>query len=643
MWNTISNYSPAMAELIAFLIIFPMASAVPMLFIKNNLARKMLVIFSASVVISASLLLLGVSTYSETAFRLAHGEKMGHLLSLGSVALNLFVFYVSLKHRRFKVFALAVLQACIVFYTEFRYPGNLEPDHHFFIDRFSTLMALIVGVVGGIICIYALDYMKDFHAHFRKEVQDRRRTFFFVIFLFLGAMFGVIFSNYLPWMFFFWEITTVSSFLLIGYKRNEESINNAFLALYLNLIGGVAFAIALLIPHVFSGTLEIDRIMHMHAGGGWVIMLPVALIAFAGLTKSAQMPFSGWLLGAMVAPTPVSALLHSSTMVKAGIYVIVRFSLVFENSKCGLFLALVGAATFMVTSFVAVSQSDAKKVLAYSTIANLGLIVLCAGIGTYEAVWAAMMLIMFHAVSKCLLFMCVGTVEHKIHSRNIEDMAGLIVRMPKISIMMQIGMAGMFLAPFGMLISKWAVIKAMLDLNPILTICMVFGGTATMFFWVKWMGKLLIVARDYDKHELKIGRYETFSLSILSALTVVLCAFFPAVSAYFVEPYLVEIFNKTFSIGEGNILIMCIMLSLVMLFPLSFINYGKRVKVVDPYLCGANTHEPTRFTDSFGNEKEFGMNNYYLEKQFNEKSLIEMGSVLSIMMIILMIGVSFLK
>ena len=104
--------------------------------------------------------------------------------------------------------------------------------------------------------------------------------------------------------------------------------------------------------------------------------------------------------------------------------------------------------------------------LAYSTVANLGLIVLCGGIGTYEAVWAGVLLIIFHAVAKCLLFLCVGVVEHKLHSRDIEAMSGLILNMPRVAVMMLIGMAGMFLAPFGMLISKWAVLKAVVDAYP---------------------------------------------------------------------------------------------------------------------------------------------------------------------------------
>ena len=196
------------------------------------------------------------------------------------------------------------------------------------------------------------------------------------------------------------------------------------------------------------------------------MLLPAALLCFAGITKSAQLPFSSWLLGAMVAPTPVSALLHSSTMVKAGVYLVLRMAPVITGTTVGLLVALVGAVTFLAGSLAAITTSDAKKVLAWSTVANLGLIVLCGGIGTYQAVWAGMLLIIFHAAAKCLLFLCVGVVEQRLHSRDIEAMCGLILNMPRVGVMMLIGMAGMFLAPFGMLISKWAVLKAVVDAYP---------------------------------------------------------------------------------------------------------------------------------------------------------------------------------
>jgi len=308
----------------------------------------------------------------------------------------------------------------------------------------------------------------------------------------------------------------------------------------------------------------------------------------------------------------------------------------------GFVLAIIGGITFLISSFIAITQSDAKKVLAYSTIANLGLIVLCAGIGTYEAVWAAILLIIFHAIAKCLLFLCVGIVEHKIHSRNIESMGGLIISLPKLSIMMQIGMAGMFLAPFGMLISKWAVLKALVDYNPLLAVFVVFGSAATLFFWVKWMGRLITVITVQENIEDNISKTEWVPLYALSFLTICICGLFPVVSKFLIEPYVIDIFGQSVTMSQGNIYIMSIMLAMVLLFPLSFINYGKKVKVVDAYLGGANMDTATNFRGSVGDAKDMEMKSYYLEKYFGEGRLFKFGVMISIIFVIIMLGVMFI-
>ena len=214
------------------------------------------------------------------------------------------------------------------------------------------------------------------------------------------------------------------------------------------------------------------------------------------------MPFSTWLLGAMVAPTPSSTLLHSATMVKAGIYILIRLAPFMSGNIVGSFISFIGGFTFLAASFMAISQSDAKKVLAMSTISNLGLMVACAGIGTPETVWACVFLMLFHAVSKSLLFQLVGAVENSLHSRDVEDFHGLLYMMPKQAMFMFIGITGMFLAPFGMLISKWSALKGMVDAkNALIVLFIVFGSAVTSLYWSKWMGKL--IAHPHKTKEVK--------------------------------------------------------------------------------------------------------------------------------------------
>ena len=226
---------------------------------------------------------------------------------------------------------------------------------------------------------------------------------------------------------------------------------------------------------------------------------------------------------------------------------------------------------------MAISQSNAKRVLAYSTIGNLGLIVACAGVGTYNLMWVAILLIIFHAVAKSLLFLCVGTVEQRIGSRDIEDMGGLIVRMPKLAVMMFIGMAGMFLAPFGMIISKWAAIEAFITapFGLVFIVILAFGGSASLFFWSKWMGKIISVMRASDVNEETDKTEKWAVLYILTGLVVLVCLIFPLISSVLIEPFVLNIYGQTTRLAQANITIMLMMLCLLMIMPFSMLFTGR--------------------------------------------------------------------
>jgi ech hydrogenase subunit A len=277
-------------------------------------------------------------------------------------------------------------------------------------------------------------------------------------------------------------------------------------------------------------------------------------------------------------------------------------------------------------------------VLAWSTIANLGLIVMCGGIGTYQAVWAGILLIIFHALAKCLLFLCVGVVEQRLHTRDIEAMSGLVLNMPKVGVMMLIGMAGMFLAPFGMLISKWAVLKAVVDAYPALSVFIVFGSAATLFFWVKWMGKLLEVVKPRVSAEAPLALGQAIALYGLAGATFLACLFFPLISSRLIEPYVFSVYGQSASMSQGNIIIMTIMMVMIMLFPLSYINYGRGVRVTDAYLGGANVPSSARFLGSGNAEHDVTTNNYYLRGVVSEPWLARYGVLSTAVLLALMIG-----
>jgi ech hydrogenase subunit A len=620
------------------MILGPIAAGLGLLWLKPDPFRKILVsgiaLLVCGYVVALAALPLPLPAAWEAGSLLDH-----HWLSTAMMVIEggmgLYVIYVGLRARRPLIVALMLAQAGLMAWLEWAHGSELEAAHNFLVDKFSVIMALINGVVGGGICLYALGYMREYHEVAHREVADRRPLFFALLFIFMGAMFGIIFCNNLLWLFLFWEITTLCSFLLIGYTQTKEARQNALRALVMNLAGGLAFALAIVWFQRHSGSIELQALVTSKHS---LALLPAALLCFAGLTKSAQLPFSSWLLGAMVAPTPVSALLHSSTMVKAGVYLVLRMAPVITGTTVGFLVALVGAVTFLAGSLAAITTSDAKKVLAWSTVANLGLIVMCGGIGTYEAVWAGILLIIFHAVAKCLLFLCVGVVEQRLHSRDIEAMSGLILNMPLVAVMMQIGMAGMFLAPFGMLISKWAVLKAVVDAAPSLSVFIVFGSAATLFFWVKWIGKLLEVERPRQPVEKTLALGESIALYGLSAVTSLACLLFPLISSWLVEPYVLSVYGHSASMSQGNIIIMTIMMVMIMLFPLSFINYGRWVRVTDAYLGGANLHSSMRFLGSGNAEYDVTTNNYFLRGVVSEAWLSRYGVVCATALLVLMVA-----
>ncbi|MGO8699383.1 MAG: NADH-quinone oxidoreductase subunit L [Limisphaerales bacterium] len=617
--------------IVSILVLVPFLAGLLLFLFEFELPRRVVVVATILVVCAAAVALaMQTGPLDLTGLR---WERLDGLMLAAEVGMGLYVLYVGARARNYLVLALMLAQAALMGFLEWSTGGRIEVTRQIYIDKLSVIMALINAIVGGGICLYALGYMREYHEDFHPDVPDRRPFFFALLFVFMGAMFGLVFANNLLWLFLFWEITTLCSYLLIGYTQTPEAKTNAMRALVMNLAGGLAFALAIICFYRNSGSVELQTmIASKHA----VTLLPAALLCFAGITKSAQCPFSSWLLGAMVAPTPVSALLHSSTMVKAGVYLVLRMAPLVTGTTVGVLVATIGGLTFLVGSFGAIATQEAKRVLAYSTVANLGLVVLCGGIGTYAAVWAGILLIIFHAVAKCLLFLCVGVVEHKLHSRDIEDMSGLVVHMPRVAVMMLIGMAGMFLAPFGMLISKWAVLRAVVDTYPLLCFFIVFGGSATMFFWAKWMGKLIEMVEPAKRLVKEVSVDESVALYVLSLATFLACLLFPLISSRLIEPYVVSVYGQAAFLGAGNNVILAIMMAMLMLFPVSFAKHGRTVKMVDRYLGGANTAGPARFLGSAGETQVVTMHNYYLHALFNEAGLARWGVMASAALLVAM-------
>ena len=587
---------------------------------------------------------LGLSGTTHNTF-FADTKVADHVIMAGEIFLMCIVIFLSIKYKKYYAILLSLLGTVPVLWMDLS-GRAVEGSAHIRVDYLSAVMILIVGIVGILICIYACGYMKDYHTH-HTEVADRSNYFLALLFVFIGAMFGLIVSDNLGWIYFFWEITSVCSFLLIGYTRTQEAVNNSFRALWMNLLGGCGFAFGLMVCNMHYGIATLSKVTQIVPRQDMFVMVPVTLFAFAALTKSAQFPFSRWLLGAMVAPTPSSALLHSATMVKIGVYMLIRLSPMFAGTFTGVMITVIGGFTFFAASLLAITVSDGKKVLAYSTISNLGLITACAGTGTTEGVWAATMLILFHAVSKSLLFQTVGDIENCMHSRDIEDMHGLIIKLPRLAFIMIIGICGMFMAPFGMLVSKWAALKSFVDSNSVwLVLFLVFGSGSTLFYWAKWLGKICTVIHQSYELEDITPKSELISLVPLTCMIVIMCFAFPWMSDTMIQPILNEAFHKHIPnvIGGSDVIIMMIMVAMIFAIPIGsrFLAIGKKNKMTMSYVAGVNAGDDRHYIDSFGKERALYMSNWYMTDYFGEDKIlvpsIAISAVIVVVMLIIVIG-----
>lgn len=617
--------------MLGFLIVFPLVIAAILLAVRNNAARNVVVVAASLVIGLASIWLVavGLNGASPVYFEFSSPIVDGICTIVGIVvAITVICFGAKYKNPLAIVLAVVQLIGSLVF--ELNFAHGIEVATPLYYDQLTLLMVFIIGVIGSAICVYALGYMEDFQAHEPEGALDRRPTFFALMFVFLSAMYVIVFADHMTWLFTGWEVTTLCSFLLIAYTRTEEAIRNAFRQIIMNLLGGISFLIGLFVCVLTMGTLSLAEFLAMGQLVPQIAVLAVTAFAFAGITKAAQMPFHTWLLGAMVAPTPTSALLHSSTMVKAGVFLLVKLAPVLAVCPIpGGMLMFVGGLTFLVCSALAITQSNAKRVLAYSTIANLGLITACAGVGTPEAVWAATFLILFHAIAKSLLFLCVGTAEHHIGSRDIEDMDLLFDRMPSLARFMMLGIMTMFIAPFGMLIAKWATLQAFTEAgNVILVLLLAFGSAVTFMFWAKWMGKLAGIAGKSRNVELSVHTSEWIPIMLMAVLIALGCVGLPLISLNLVEPYLYVVYGSlSFPISFDNLIIAGVAVILMIIVIFAGLGHSTARKV-DVYLAGVSVDNNNRtFKNSLSGVTQATARNWYMKDWLGEQRLDIFGTV----------------
>jgi multicomponent Na+:H+ antiporter subunit A len=346
-----------------------------------------------------------------------------------------------------------------VFTTSYTWVPSLGIYLSFYLDGLGVLFGLLITGVGAAVMVYAGGYLAG-HPYLGR--------FYTFILMFMASMLGVVLSNNIFTLFIFWELTSLSSYFLIGFDHEEEESRKAALqALLVTGGGGLALLAGLVLLSIAAGTAEISELL---ARGDLIresaLYLPALLLVLLGaFTKSAQFPFHFWLPNAMAAPTPVSAYLHSATMVKAGVFLIARFSLPLGGTDVWLFLVSgIGIITMLLGAYLALANSNLKRILAYSTISSLGVMVLLFGIGASGAVKAAVVFLLAHALYKGAMFMVAGAVYHETGTQNADELGGLWRHMPvlgSVALLAAVSLSG--LGPVLSFIGKELLFEAVLE------------------------------------------------------------------------------------------------------------------------------------------------------------------------------------
>ncbi len=293
----------------------------------------------------------------------------------------------------------------------------------FYLDGFSLLFSLLISGIGAIVLLYGASYL---------EGHPYRDRFFVFILAFMGSMLGLVLAGDLITLFVFWELTSLTSFLLVGLEHHRPSARRAALqALFVTVFGGLFLLAAFVLLALAGGSYSLEDLLSQDLTGHPNYLPIFLLLALGAFAKSAQFPFHFWLPNAMEAPTPVSAYLHSATMVKAGVYLLARFHPVLGGTEVwhGL-LTAVGGVTMLLGAFSALTSQEIKRVLAYSTVSVLGLLTFLLGVGSEGAIKAMVLVLLAHALYKGALFLVAGSVDHGAGEKKVENMGGLRGTMP---------------------------------------------------------------------------------------------------------------------------------------------------------------------------------------------------------------------
>jgi NADH-quinone oxidoreductase subunit L len=425
------------------------------------------------------------------------------------------------------------------------------------IDPLSTMMANVAACIGLLIMIYSVNYM---------EKEKATPRFFFFMLLFVGGMVGLVMANNLLQMYMFWETVGLCSYALIGFWYSRpEAAKAGMKAFIVTRIGDIFLLLGILLLYLNTGTFDFMEIRHLIATGQVSVpMLAVSVLMLIGaIGKSAQVPLHVWLPNAMEGPSPVSALIHGATMVKAGIYLVARIYILFSLVQPWLTtITYIGGITAFLAATMALTSSDLKRVLAFSTISQLGMIMSALGIGTELGWFASQFHVLSHALFKSLLFLSAGVIMHVTHTLDMKQLGGLKKEMPITFIVSVIGafsLAG--IPPFSGFWSKDTIFEAIILANNIPLFILIFATSIlTAIYSIRWISMVFLGEKSehLEQHHIHDPKPTITVPLILLAAASCITGFFKAPLEHYLEIHFEASFNGVVSASLTSAIILAV-------------------------------------------------------------------------------------
>jgi proton-translocating NADH-quinone oxidoreductase chain N len=344
--------------------------------------------------------------------------------------------------------------------------------NYFYADSLAVFMAIVSSLVGAIIVLYSFGYIGRY---------EHRNEYYFMVVLFLGSMMGIVYSRNLISIYVFWEITAIACWRLIGFFREKTYVLRADKAFLVTVFGALMMLIGFLDIYGTAGSFDLGVIAQTKVSN-----MAVIFIMFGILSKSATLPLHTWLPDAGVAPSPVTALLHAAVLVKIGVYVFARLfvATIHLDEIWTVVIPIIAGVSALVSAGAALVDNDMKRIIAYSTVSQIGFIFLGLSIGNEIGVAGGLLYILMHGLSKACLFLCAGIIEQGTHTKDITKMGGLIKTMPITAISFLIcSFSVMGIPPLGGFFAKYLVINgALTSGNLAIAFTFLFGAVLTIIY-----------------------------------------------------------------------------------------------------------------------------------------------------------------